>query len=116
MARLPVDSSSLKSVDYNALEQALEVEFHHGAVYVYLDVPPDVFEELKAAESKGRFFNANIRDVYTHAKLRRKKSEPEVFFKHLLSACNRCFLCRLQLESLTRRRKGATKPQARGGK
>lgn len=73
MARIPVDSSSLKSVGYDASAQTLEVEFQHGAVYVYLDVPQDVFEELKAAESKGRFFNSNIRSVYTHAKLRKKK-------------------------------------------
>lgn len=73
MARIPIDSSSLKSVGYDASEKTLEVEFHHGAVYVYLDVPQDVFEELKTAESKGRFFNSNIRSVYTHAKLRRKK-------------------------------------------
>ena len=73
MARIPIDSSSLKSIGYDSLEQTLEVEFQHGAVYVYLDVPQDVFEELKAAESKGRFFNSNIRSVYTHAKLRKKK-------------------------------------------
>jgi len=73
MARQPIDSSSLKSVGYDASAQTLEVEFHHGAVYVYLDVPQDVFEELKAAESKGLFFNSNIRDRYPHTNLRRKK-------------------------------------------
>ena len=73
MARIPIDSTSLKSVGYDTSARTLEVEFHHGAVYVYLDVPQDVFEELKAAESKGRFFNSNIRSVYTHEKLRRKK-------------------------------------------
>lgn len=73
MARQPIDSSSLKSVGYDASAQTLEVEFNHGAVYVYKGVPQDVFEELKAAESKGRFFNSNIRDRYPHTNLRRKK-------------------------------------------
>ena len=33
-------------------------------IYVYCDVPREVFEELKAAESKGRYVNRNVRGVY----------------------------------------------------
>ena len=70
MARQPVDSSSLKSVGYDASTQALEVEFHHGAVYRYLDVPQEAFEALKGADSKGRHFNAHIRNAYEYAQIR----------------------------------------------
>ncbi len=70
MERQSVDSSSLQSIGYDTLTQALEVEFHHGALYLYRDVPPNVFEALMAADSKGRFFNANIRERYVHSKLR----------------------------------------------
>ena len=42
----------------------MEIEFHSGAIYRYLGVPEDVFRRLLAAESKGRFFGANIRDKF----------------------------------------------------
>jgi hypothetical protein len=68
MARVQVSSSSLKSVGYIILGGELEVEFDHGGVYVYAGVPQAVFDGLMAADSKGRFFNAFIRDVYACTK------------------------------------------------
>jgi hypothetical protein len=62
--RRPVDSSSLASVGYSSTEQMLEVEFKHGAVYRYEEVPPDVFAALLKADSKGAFFNSDIKDSY----------------------------------------------------
>lgn len=64
LKRVPVESSSLASVGYEPSSLDLEVQFHHGAVYIYSDVPPQVFDALMAAESKGRFLNSEIRDVY----------------------------------------------------
>lgn len=51
-----VESSQLVSVGHLGAEQQLAVEFKGGAVYLYDNVPPEMFEELKAAESKGKFF------------------------------------------------------------
>jgi hypothetical protein len=31
---------------------------------VHADVEPEAFEQFEAAESKGQFFNENIRDAY----------------------------------------------------
>jgi hypothetical protein len=64
MKRLPVESSSLSSVGYDESSRTLEVQFVHGAIYVYSGVPPEVHEGLMAAESKGRYLNSEIRDVY----------------------------------------------------
>ena len=64
MDRQPVTSTSLRSAGYDAEKEVLEVEFHHGSVYQYEGVPADVFEELMNAESKGRYFMDEIRDVY----------------------------------------------------
>lgn len=64
MRRQQVQSSSLKSVGYSARQQVLEVEFQAGSVYQYKDVPPEVHQALMAAESKGSYFAANIRDKY----------------------------------------------------
>ena len=64
MRRQPVESSSLQSVGYDAASQVLEVQFRTGRVYRYFGVPPDVYNSLLQASSRGAFFNANIRDQY----------------------------------------------------
>lgn len=65
MKREPVDSSDLKSVGYDAGAMILELEFHKGgSIYRYFDVPSILNAALMSAPSKGRFFNARIRNVY----------------------------------------------------
>lgn len=66
MQRETVESSSLKSVGYAPESRTLEVEFHHGAVYRYLGVPPSVHEALLRAESKGAFLNREVRERYPY--------------------------------------------------
>jgi len=62
--RQPVESSVLAAVGYNAQRRVLEIEFHSGAIYRYLDVPEEIHKRLLAAESKGHFFGAAIRDKF----------------------------------------------------
>lgn len=69
MWRAEVESSNLKSVGYNPLEQVLEIEFRSGGVYQYFQVPFDVYEELLKAESKGKYFWSNIRNKYEYKKV-----------------------------------------------
>ncbi|HEV2846812.1 MAG TPA: KTSC domain-containing protein [Thermoanaerobaculia bacterium] len=64
MRRTPVASSAISSVGYDERKSMLEVEFQSGAVYEYFDVPPKVWRELQAADSKGRFLSRRIRDRY----------------------------------------------------
>ena len=71
MNRTAVTSSSLASIGYRPEEKTLEVEFKHRAVYQYLDVPAAVFESFMAVESKGTFFNAEIKDCYSFRHARR---------------------------------------------
>ena len=52
--------------------ELLEVAFHTGRVYHYLDVPPEVFEELIAADSVGGYFNEQIRKSYPAVRVRRR--------------------------------------------
>ena len=54
----------MRSVGYDAQSQTLEIEFQSGAVYEYLGVPREVHQELMSAESKGQYFNSEIRDDY----------------------------------------------------
>ncbi|MEQ9496292.1 MAG: KTSC domain-containing protein [Deltaproteobacteria bacterium] len=61
ITRQPVDSSSLSSIGYLEDPGVLEIEFVNGSIYRYEDVGVDVFARLASAESKGAFFNAEIR-------------------------------------------------------
>ena len=54
----------MRSMGYEARSRILEIEFQSGAVYQYLEVPRKVHEELIGAESKGQYFNSEIRDDY----------------------------------------------------
>jgi len=67
---MAVMSSSLASVGYSPKQTTLEVEFKHGAIYRYLDVPADVFRAFLSAESKGTFFNHAVKDRYSHQRIR----------------------------------------------
>ena len=69
-----VKSSSLVAVGYDARHELLEVEFRSGAVYRYDRVLLEVYEELVAAESKGAFFNANIRSHYRFVRGRDRRT------------------------------------------
>ena len=71
MKRNSVTSSSLASIGYSQTQTALEIEFKHGAIYRYLDVPADVFEALMAAASKGTYFNHAIKDCYSYQQVTR---------------------------------------------
>ncbi|HEX6121488.1 MAG TPA: KTSC domain-containing protein [Dongiaceae bacterium] len=70
MPRQPVDSTALEFVDYDARSEELDIGLTTGRTYRYFDVPPDVYEALMAADSKGRFYNDHIRDVYVCERLR----------------------------------------------
>ncbi|MGI6098892.1 MAG: KTSC domain-containing protein [Kiritimatiellia bacterium] len=68
MNRTPVTSSSIAAVGYDPSTMTLEIEFKHGAVYQYFDVPEAVYRELMNADSKGIYFNSMIRGAFRHAK------------------------------------------------
>ncbi len=66
--RAAVHSSLLMSVEY-ASDQTLVLTFRSGATYRYLAVPEAVVEALIAAESKGAYFNRNIRNRFAYQRL-----------------------------------------------
>lgn len=69
MNMIPVVSSDLASVGYDAQSCTLYVSFHKGGTYSYANVPQSVYEGLMSAPSKGRYFRANIRMSYPYRKL-----------------------------------------------
>lgn len=70
MERTPVISSNLKSVGYDSGTSTLEVEFKKGRIYQYQNVPPEKYSSLLDADSKGRYFNKNIKDLYPFVRIR----------------------------------------------
>lgn len=61
LLRNSVESSNINSIGYDAANEILEIEFNHGGVYQYSDVPKNVYEELINADSHGSFFDRNIK-------------------------------------------------------
>jgi hypothetical protein len=72
MGRQEVESTTMRSVGYDHTNQVLEVEFQSGAIDQYLDVRPAIHKELMDAASKGRYFNREIRDIYTSVRVDRQ--------------------------------------------
>ena len=63
-----VVSRSIATVAYERRTRILELVFCNGGVYRYFGVPPKVYLGLLRATSKGRFFNACIRNRYPYAR------------------------------------------------
>jgi hypothetical protein len=62
--RIPVDSSLAHSIGYDSVNEILEIEFTSGAVWQYAGVEKEVYQELMTAESIGRYFLSEIKDMY----------------------------------------------------
>jgi hypothetical protein len=70
MNRQAVNSSNLASVGYDAQTQTLEIEFNHGGVYQYYNVPKSIYDGLMNASSHGQYFDRNIKKAgYRYSKV-----------------------------------------------
>jgi hypothetical protein len=68
-----VESSMIHAVGYDAETRTLEVIFNSGGIYFYDEVPPEVYEKLMAAQSKGQFMRSAILEVYPASELATRK-------------------------------------------
>jgi hypothetical protein len=57
-------STVIRAAYYDPDRQVLDIIFTTGRRYLYRDVPPKEADSFRAAFSKGRHFNAHIRDRY----------------------------------------------------
>lgn len=60
----PVQSSNVDSVGWDAATSRLYIKFNSGSIYVYENVPEDVFLDLEAAVSVGSYFNRQVKGQY----------------------------------------------------
>jgi hypothetical protein len=59
-------SSVIRHFSYDPESRELNVLFTTGRRYIYRNVPQAAADDFRAAFSKGRFFNAHIRDAYDY--------------------------------------------------
>ncbi|MDE0174250.1 MAG: KTSC domain-containing protein [Defluviicoccus sp.] len=69
MQRYSVASSNIASIGYDANTETLEVEFLNGSLYQYYNVPQNMYDQLMAEGSKGRFLNAYIKNAYPYSRV-----------------------------------------------
>ncbi|WP_425492478.1 KTSC domain-containing protein [Luteibacter aegosomaticola] len=65
----PFTSSNVQSARYDHEQSILEVAFLNGSVYQYFDVPAQVANAFKAAESKGSFLASNIKGFFRYSRV-----------------------------------------------
>jgi hypothetical protein len=61
---VPVDSSNVLAIGYDASSQELHVEYLGGRTYVYSGVPDETHQEFVDADSKGAYMNREIKPNY----------------------------------------------------
>ncbi len=70
MDRQDVTSTNIRSIGYDNDSGMLEVEFHNGGIYQYLNVPELVYAAMMSASSKGSYLNSQIKKQYEYKKIR----------------------------------------------
>jgi hypothetical protein len=62
-------SQAIRQFSYDGETSTLFVTFIDDDLYAYRGVEPDVYADMRRAQSKGRFFAARIRGCYAYTKL-----------------------------------------------
>src|SRR4051794_3504383 len=68
-APMEFESAAIREIDYDPEREKLIVRFTSGERYLYVGVPGEVCRSFVDADSKGRFFHAEIRDRYPFNRL-----------------------------------------------
>lgn len=63
---IPVDSTTLEKVGYDAENRELYLQFIGGSTYVYSDVSSETHQDLLGAESLGSYVNRQIKPNYAY--------------------------------------------------
>ena len=63
-------STVIRAWTYDEADRRLDIVFVTGKRYSYHDVPPEKVADMRAAFSKGSYFNREIRDQFRHTRLK----------------------------------------------
>jgi len=72
-----VESSVISEIGYSRREHWLEIKFANGGIYRYEDVPPSVYRDLIAAESKAGYYARYIKNNYRSLRVRPRVKDEE---------------------------------------
>lgn len=62
------ESSNIARFAYDDTSSILKVEFKHGGLYNYFDVPLHIFDGMRNAPSKGRYLAQQIKGAFRYAR------------------------------------------------
>jgi len=65
----PVQSSTIKAIGYDPASKTMAIEFNHGGLYQYADVPPETHKAFMEAKSIGNHFHVHIRPKHDGVKV-----------------------------------------------
>jgi hypothetical protein len=68
-------SSVIKSFSYEERQSILKITFVSGITYAYKEVPAEISDMLRAAGSKGRYFNHFIKGKFKYRRLRKEQNK-----------------------------------------
>lgn len=64
-----VKSSNLTKAVYDTENKELSINFKNGSIYMYNNVPWEIFTRFRMSESQGKFFSSEIKNNYTYKKI-----------------------------------------------
>ena len=67
---LAVQSSMMTAVGYDAQNKTLRIRFIQDADYDYSGVPPEIYQSLLSAESKGKYYHRYIKGLFPSKRVR----------------------------------------------
>lgn len=62
-----VQSTSISSIGYR--RRTMQIEFSSGRVYSYSKVPRSTYDSFAKSQSKGKFFNEEIREKFSQKEI-----------------------------------------------
>ena len=65
-----VGSTAISEIGYSKRRHWLEIKFVSGSTYRYVDVPPSVYRDLMAADSKVGYYARYIKNNYQSVRVR----------------------------------------------
>lgn len=60
-------SSNIGAMRYDEDSRLLQIRFLSGRTYDFKDVPADVADGLRQANSAGKYFNSSIKGIYAES-------------------------------------------------
>ena len=64
-----IQSSNIKRTEFDTETKDLVVEFNNGLIYLYENVPHQIYTQFRLSESQGKFFNSKIAKTFKYKRL-----------------------------------------------